>query len=47
MINYCIEPTFKCENNVKFESQPINDIIYEGNKMKILKLILKPKIMNL
>ena len=29
MINYSIEPNFKCENKVKFECQPINDIVYD------------------
>ena len=54
MINYSIEPNFKCENKVKFECQPINDIVYddeiimfsfisEGNKNEDIEINFKIK----
>ena len=54
MNNYYIDPIFKCENKVKFECQPINDIIYEdeiimfsfiseGNKNEDIEINFKIK----
>ena len=42
MINYGIDPSFKCQNNIIIDSQPINDIIYEDETL-VYSFIMKGK----